>query len=268
MKKSLIRRVALSLPLVVLFLCWNNLFANMNPPATIIDIPGGCAGTAEETNLTAALSTAGYTVTLVTGAVPGSLIGQKQVWDIRCQTALSPSDITTYTAYLASGGSLFVMGENLGYAAARDASIVTFIQGLGGGNLTVTSSQNQQTAQPPFTGPTPLSIVNFRAIGGTSTPGTGAYATKDMNNVGGSLVFGPGSLSAAATGTLIIVFDVNFLDANRSAGETALTTNLIAYLAAPVPVVATPAPPTVILLLVGLGAAAAIQMRRKARAFA
>src|SRR5208337_3816082 len=160
MKKSLLKRAAVALPLVVPFLFWNNLYADGNP-ATIIDIPSGCAGSAEETNLTAALNSASYTVTYTTSGVPMSLSGQKQVWDIRCQSALSPSDITTYTTYLASGGSLFIMGENLGFGAARDASIVSFIQGLGGGNLTLTATLNAQTAQPPFTGPTPLSTVNF-----------------------------------------------------------------------------------------------------------
>lgn len=182
---------------------------------------------------------------------------------------LTAPEITTFNAYLASGGSLFLLGENLGFAAARDASLISYIAGVGGGSLTLTATANAQTAQPPFTGPTTLSAVNYRAVGGTQTAGTGAFVTTDTSGYGGAIVFGPGSLSSAPSGTLIIVWDVNFMDSGRSAGETALLNNLIAYLAAPVPigapVTAVPAlsPSAMVVLSLLLGCAGFLLLRRR-----
>jgi len=242
-------------------------------PATIIDLATGCDPqhpSAERNTLHGLLVAAGYTVTdVTTGVVPADLTGQQQVWDIRCQTALSPTEITTYTAYLASGGSLFLMGENTGYAPARDASLISYISTMGGGSLTLTATNNSQTAQSPFTGPTSVTTVSFRAIAGTTTAGTGSFITRDSNGFGGAIVFPPGSMSAAPTGTLMIVWDVNFLDndINHTAGETAITQNMIAFLAAPAPInnTSVPAPPTAILVLVGAGVAAAGRIRSRFR---
>ena len=173
MRKSLfLRRVALLAPLLLPSVYGATSHGVPSGPVTIIDTSSGCDSTSERTNLGNALTTAGYTVTTITtGVVPVSLTGQQQVWDIRCTTALTAPEIATYTAYLVSGGSLFIMGENTGFAAARDASLISFIAALGGGSLTLTPTLNAQTVQAPFTGPTALSLVNFRAIGGTTTSG-------------------------------------------------------------------------------------------------
>ena len=253
---------------------WNTLQAATGP-ATIIDVSGGCDNsTAERTNLAAALTSAGYTVTTITtGVVPSDLTGQKQVWDIRCTSALTGPESIVFTAYLVSGGSLFLMGENTGFGAARDATLISYISAVGGGSLTLTATANSQTAQSPFTGPTTLSTFSYRAAGGTTTAGTGAFVTQDTSGYGGAIVFGPGSLSSAPSGTLIIVWDVNFMDGSRTAGETALLDNLIAYLAAPVPI-GTPTVPTVptapalsprsmVVLSLLLGCAGSLLLRRR-----
>jgi hypothetical protein len=259
-----LRKAALALPLLI-----PTLHAAAGP-ATIIDTAAGCDATAERTNLAAALTSAGNTVTTITtGVVPGSLAGQNQVWDIRCTNVLTAGEITIYTTYLQGGGSLFIMGENTGFALSRDNSILSFISGLGGGSLTLTSSANSQTALAPFNAPNALTTVTYRAVGGTTTPGTGVFVTKDNANFGGALAFGPGNLSGAPTGSLIIVWDVNFLDNSRTAGEIALVNNLIAYLATPV-VLPTPLPPpvplppTLPLVLIGVAGAAAAAWRRRA----
>jgi hypothetical protein len=249
---------------------WNNLQAATGP-ATIVDISGGCAGTDERTNLAAALTTAGYTVTTITtGVVPSDLTGQKQVWDIRCQNVLTSPEIATFTTYLASGGSLFLMGENTGYALNRDNSLISYIAAVGGGSLTLTPTANSQTAQPPFTGPTTLSTFSYRAAGGTQTAGSGSFVSKDASNFGGAIAFGPGSLSSAPSGTLIIVWDVNFMDNSRTAGEIALLNNLIAYLAAPAPIgapVVSTVPvlsaSSIMLLSLLLGCAGSLLLRRR-----
>jgi hypothetical protein len=227
---------------VAILLCVTLPAQAASGPATIIDVSvTGCdpahPGAARAT-LHGLLTTAGYTVTdVTTGVVPGSLSGQEQVWDIRCVIALIPAETTTYTSYLAGGGSLFLIGENTGYGATRNPSLISYLAALGAGSLTLTSTTNGQLVQPPFTGPDPVTNVAFRAIAGTTTPGTGSFITTDTNGYGGAIVFPPGTLAAAPSGTLMIVWDVNFLDndAAHTAEETKLANNMIAYLAAPGP---------------------------------
>jgi len=159
---------------------------------------------------------------------------------------------------LTAGGALFVMGENSSFLT-RDNSIPPLITAAGGGMVSVLqtgNSLNLQTVESPFTGPVSLSTVTFAAIGGFSSIGNARYVTLDANNVPGGLVFPPGSLTNAPLGTLIAILDVNFLTASTG-GSQALTDNLIAYLAAPtsiapLPLSGTPAPPTLLLVLIGL----------------
>jgi hypothetical protein len=196
-------------------------------------------------NLTGKLTAAGYTVSASVGVPGGSLAANKQIWDVRFNntTPLTGSDITAYIAYMAGGGSLFVMGENTGFLT-RNNTIITLIQSAGGGTITVVNpASNAQTVQSPFTGPNALATVTFLAAAGAPSPASGAYVTKDGSNIGASLVFGPGNMTNAAAGSLLIVFDVNFLMASADANSQTFSNNLVAYLAAPVVVAPPVAPP-------------------------
>lgn len=196
-------------------------------------------------NLTTHLIGKGFMVTPNVGIPGGSLSTYQQIWDIRFNntTPLSGGEITTYISYMAAGGSLFVMGENTGFAT-RNNSIVSLIASAGGGTITVTTPANNQTAVAPFTGPTALSTITFLAAAGTANPGTGGFVTKDAANIAAALVWGPGMLGSATAGSLIAVFDVNFLQAGADAQSQVLTDNLISYLGAPtvVPRVVLPTP--------------------------
>jgi hypothetical protein len=97
----------------------------------------------------------------------------------------------------------------------------------------LTTPDNQQTVLPPFTGPNALTNVFFHATAGSVVPGSGAFITKDANGIGGALVFGAGTLFSAPTGSLLVVWDVNFLQGTADANSQTFTDNLIAYLAAP-----------------------------------
>ena len=129
------------------------------------------------------------------------------------------------------------MGENTVFLT-RDNSIIALISAAGGGNISLTSANNAQTVRSPFTGPNAITTMTFLAGAGTASPGTGALITKGSNNIGIAIVFSPGSMSNAPTGTLIVIFDVNFLDpgSGGDANSQLFTDNLIAYLAAPVPI--------------------------------
>jgi hypothetical protein len=189
----------------------------------------------DNTNLSNKLTTGGFTVTSNAGVPAGSLATYQQIWDTRFnQIPLSASDITAYTTYLAGGGNLFLMGENSGFAT-RDASIVSFIAAVGGGVIALSTPNNSVTVRSPFaTGIT--NPFTFLAANGTSSAGSYGAIAADANGIAPAIVYGPGSLTGAMAGSLIVVFDVNFLDSSADANSQQLTTNLISYLAAPVAV--------------------------------
>ncbi len=210
-------------------------------------------------NLTAKLTAASFVVTPSVGVPGGSLATFKEIWDIRFNntTPLTASDNAAYQTFLQGGGSLFLMGENNGFIV-RDNSILGLIALLGGGILSISPSapQNTETILAPFTGPNPLSTVTFLAAASTIAPGFGANIANDGGGLSAGLVFGPGTLSNAKPGALIVVWDVNFMQAGADANSQTFLQNLIAYLNAPTVINAGPSsvplPPTVILVLTGI----------------
>jgi hypothetical protein len=259
-KPFTLRRATLLLALTLPSFCWG--FGPSPLTALIVDDGTTFDVNTVESFLSGRLVNAGYTVVTNTGVPGGSLAGYKQVWDIRYNntTPLTGSDVTAYMTYLTGGGSLFVMGENSSFIT-RDNSIIPLITAAGGGTVTIlqaANSLNLQTVAAPFTGPVALTTVTFAAIGGYSSFGNARLVSVDANGVAGGIVFPPGSLTNAPLGTLITILDVNFLTAGVGSSQS-LTDNLIAYLAAPTSIPTlpsgTPAPPSAILVLTGLGAA-------------
>jgi len=241
------------------------LFGQANQALIVHDGTG--MGTSIIGTLQPKLEAAAYTVTTNVGVPAGSLSGYKQIWDVRYDntTPVSAGDQTAYTTYLSGGGSLFLMGENTGFAT-RNNSIAALVSALGGGTITIMAPNYTQTVQSPFTGPNTVSSVAFLACGGVPSPyGTGSAVTKDGSDNAGSVVWGPGSMTNATAGTLIIVLDVNFLLPGSTTALQDFTRNLIAYMAAPTPITpaATPVPPSLLLVLAGGAAAAAVEIRRR-----
>jgi hypothetical protein len=262
-----LRRATLLLALALPSFCWG--FGPPPKAALIVDDGTAFDVNTVETFLSGRLVAAGYTVTTNTGVPGTSLAAYKQVWDIRFQnnTPLTGSDVTAYMTYMTGGGSLFVMGENSSFLT-RDNSIIPLITAAGGGNATISQTQNSsnsQTAQAPFTGPVTLSSITFAAIGAWVTFGNARQVTLDGAGLAGGIVFPPGSMTNVPLGTLIVMLDVNFLTAGLGSSQP-LTDNLIAYLATPTPITplpsGTPAPTTILLVLVGLGGAGLYAARR------
>jgi hypothetical protein len=197
---------------------------------------GGGIDTDTLNNLTTHLTGKGFTVITSTG-LPGSLAGNQQVWDIRYNNSdpLTASDITAYTAYLAAGGSLVLIGENAGFFQ-RNNTLVAMVAAAGGGPMVLTSPQDflGETVLAPFTGPTPLATMTFLASDGVRPPARAHAIARDLNNIASAVLFGPGMLSGAPAGSLILVFDVNFLQAGADANSQIFIDNLISYQAAPV----------------------------------
>jgi hypothetical protein len=259
----------LLLTLALSGLCWGANALIVHDTAN-----GGGIDTDVTANLTAKLITAGFTVTASDGSVPGgSLATYREIWDLRYNNVglnqpLTASDISAYITYMAAGGSLFVIGENAGFAS-RNNTIVTLVSQAGGGTISPVLNGGQGTPEnvlAPFTGPTPLTQVTFLASSAMTSPAKGRFVTKDPGGTfGTSVVFPPGTMSNAMAGALIAVFDVNFLQAGASANSQIFTANLIGYLAAPyfIPIPGTPAPASLTLVLIGLSAAGFYAVRRK-----
>jgi hypothetical protein len=224
-------------------------------------------------NLNAKLVAAAFTVTQNVGVPGGSLATYEQIWDIRFNntTPLTGSDNTAYLTYMNGAGRLFLMGENAGFAT-RNNSIIAFIAAAGGPALTLVTPGNTENVLAPFTGPNPLTTITFLAAGGFQNNGIPSqplsFITLDPGSqAGAAVVWPPGRLSGAPTGALIVVFDVNFLQAGADANSQTLIQNLIAYLAAPSAVPVTQAIPTMSLsMLLALAAVLAFVGFRLSRA--
>jgi hypothetical protein len=180
-------------------------------------------------HLTMLETAAGNTVT-VDDQPPATLAGIDEVWDIRFSNSspLTASDQSLYLAFLQGGHRMFVMGENAGFPT-RNASVIAFIASAGGGSLTFVVPTQTQAVIPPFTLPNPVSTITYRASGGTTTPGTGVFATS-AGGQGSAISYSPGQLSGAPGATLVAVFDVNFMQAGESADEVAFFKNLIGFI--------------------------------------
>jgi hypothetical protein len=152
------------------------------------------------------------------------LSGYGQIWDIRYDVALSPGDKTSYEAYLVGGGTLVLTGQYSTSLNNRDDSIVDLIEIVGGSGtsaLTLTTANPQQTVQPAFTSPYWVPGITYvtypdTPLDGATTVGNGFFITEDSSYYASAIYFAPGTLTSATAGTLMVVFDTNFLNPANS----------------------------------------------------
>lgn len=185
-------------------------------------------------NLATQLGGTGLNTTTVT-SLPGSLSPYQQIWDVRFGFAgtdpISGGEQTQYVNYLQSGGAMFVMGENSAFTN-RNNSVVSLITAAGGGTPTFASGDNAQDVLPAAQTPNPITTIGYLAPGGITqaTIGTGQCLTRDSNNVCSAIAWGVGSLTNAPTGSLVAVFDINFMQTNPGGTNTAaFLANLIRF---------------------------------------
>lgn len=197
---------------------------------TVLIVQGSSPYSGVVPNLTSIMNAAGLTVTTSVN-VPSSLSSYIQIWDIRWQgsTPLTAGDITNYTTYLGGGGTLVLIGENNFSNANRNNSIISLISSLGGGSITVSDSCIDQTVQSPFNIPSSVTTVPFSLIDPacTANPGTGTFITKGSDNNGSAIYYARGTLSGAAAGRLMVVFDVNWMEGTRGADFQSLINNMV-----------------------------------------
>lgn len=187
-------------------------------------------------NLSTLQAAAGNTVTVVT-ALPTSLAGYSQVWDLAFRGALSASSQGAYLGYLQQGGSLMLIGENEAIFSTRNNGIRDFIALAGGGAVGAQSAVGtvMQTLRAPYAAPDPVSSpFSLPAPAYFDNEGTGNWLLAAENDdLGSGLAFDAGDLANARTGTLLSVLDIDFLgDLNTPfmAQTRALAANLVSVM--------------------------------------
>jgi hypothetical protein len=215
---------------------------------------------------------------MVVDTPPTSLAGYNQIWDMRFSNPLTTADQNSYTAFLQSGGRMFVMGEN-SYFMPRNNSILSWTNALGGGTLTFYAyplSQITENVDSPYnTTPNSITTITYNAPGGVTSPGSGSWITNDGTK-GSAVVWATGKLANATAGSLSVVFDVNFMETSPTgdpeflenlcqivkAGGTPTTPTVIAATPTPVPTLDEWGRLALFALLLGLGLA---RLRRNVR---
>lgn len=233
---------------------------------------GGTTATITAT-LNGLLQSQGHTTT-ISDPVPADVSAYDQVWDIRFSPAIAPAEQAEYTDFLNNGGNLFIMGENAGFPT-RNNSVLALIQAAGGGSLSFVSPASVQNVNILFRTPNDIDTVSYCAPGGAAgggvTAGNGIFLSDDGVIGGTALGFPRGSLVNAPSGSLAVVFDVNFMQPCGTNAEEFLE-NLSGFVleggtdpsppseSVPVPTISQWAMISMILLL---GLVAAGQLRRR-----
>lgn len=196
--------------------------------------------TAEITSNLDTLHQAIGNTTDIQDVLPGNLSSYDEIWDIRFSNTspITAGEESQYIAFLQGAGRMFVMGENSGFST-RNNSVIGLITNLGGGALTFTTPNSTQTVNAPFDQPNTVTQMSYNAPGGVTTAGSGIFMTSIGAAPGTGIAFLLGDLANATTGTLAVVFDVNFMQGNTNG-----TANNIQFLKNLIKFISTPPPPT------------------------
>jgi len=119
---------------------------------------------------------------------------------------------TKYASYLATGGAIFLLGEN-GYYVLRDGDITNFITNMGGGSVTAdtqTTGIINATVASEFLLANQTSSVTFNNVGRFGSIGNGTIMASSGNGTHAA-VWKTGSLSNKPTAAIASVLDINFL---------------------------------------------------------
>ena len=167
------------------------------------------------------LEDAGHTVTSVQvgsngSSFPSDTTSYEQIYDlINLPYHLVTGSIeTAYKALLARGGTLYLQMENPGCCVSRNTNIMDFIEDVGGGSLSYSSSYSSNSITQHNSNESWLSgfsgTVTFSLAGILTGIGNGTWFAKDGNgNIVGAVWYGS-DLSNAYTGKIIVITDINY----------------------------------------------------------
>ena len=121
---------------------------------------------------------------------------------------------SAYKALLARGGTLYLQMENPGCCGSRNTNIMDFIEDVGGGTLSYSSSYSSNSITQHNSNESWLSgfssTVTFDLAGYLTGIGTGTWFAKDSNgNIVGAVWYGS-DLSNAYTGKIVVITDINY----------------------------------------------------------
>jgi len=172
------------------------------------------------------LEDAGHTVTSVQvgsngSSFPSNTTSYEQIYDlINLPYHLvqdysgGPAIETAYKALLARGGTLYLQMENPGCCVSRNTNIMDFIEDVGGGSLSYSSSYSSNSITQHNSNESWLSgfsgTVTFSLAGILTGIGNGTWFAKDGNgNIVGAVWYGS-DLSNAYTGKIVVITDINY----------------------------------------------------------
>jgi hypothetical protein len=162
---------------------------------------------------------------------PLNLSNYAQVWDLGATYALGANQITAYSNYLKSGGSLFLMGENGAYGPNRNATISSFISGIVSNSVSTDPTARNilsnvasfiQHPSAPYNNPGTQVLLPYE--GKFSSLGGGICIISSC----GAVLWNLSSLTGGLyTGHIISVLDVNFMQLHSPfwANQTTLSTS-------------------------------------------
>ena len=162
------------------------------------------------TNVTSKAEAVGHTVTSG-DSYPSDVSSYDQLWDLHYNPALTSSEITKLKTVLENGGTVYLGGENSSFMT-RNNSIASFIQDVGGGNVTIAtySGDNDQFVESAFRTPNNITNVYEPAGGYFSDLGNGTAITKNSSgNNPLAAVWYDSDLSASYPGKIIVVLGLN-----------------------------------------------------------
>jgi len=214
------------------------------------------------------LSTLGYSVD--SGGVLADYGFYDQVWDLRFDTTLTEDDFTAYGNYLASGGRMYLSGENSRFFIFRNNSLHGFTQTIGAGNMEIPWDfdnndfspyhyQDITTAGQIVNAPNEFSSVRFSFSCLAPSPGNGFFVTEHASTGRSSLIgWDFGQIEGRESARMLISFDADIFDIENGIGWTE---NMATYLGgSPV------SEPTSFVMFAGLGIMGLVAARRRRRA--
>ena len=230
-------------------------------------VRGGTYNLQAQTSLQAAIraalpsATFGFSSSLDSGILNGArgVVIMSPIDNINPISALTPSEQAALRAFILSGGSA-IIATDAGYIPSFDVTNASFVSQFG---LTVTGTDYTTLTMINPTG-NPITNGPFGLVTSMTGIAAGPYTTVPTNylplgrlspGVAGAGYFALGSLGAGS-GAVLFLSDANTINSGWAAPSNYnLVSNFAAY-------AAVPEPSTVGLMLVGLGLAGGLAVRR------
>ena len=210
--------------IILLLLSFSSLFSSAAYAEDVLIIHQGYANS--HIKWKNRLEDAGHTVTSVQvgsdgSSFPSDTTSYEQIYDlINLPYHLvqdysgGPAIETAYKALLARGGTLYLQMENPGCCVSRNTNIMDFIEDVGGGTLSYSSSYSSNSITQHNSNESWLSgfsgTVTFSLAGILTGIGNGTWFAKDGNgNIVGAVWYGS-DLSSSYTGKIVVITDINY----------------------------------------------------------